>query len=356
MVGRELSPEVGSHGLTEEEIIHIPGLASRWVTLANGARAHYVTAGDTGPAIILLHGGIEGSSGTAGWRFMAPFLAANGFRVYCPDEPAYGWADTRPQYFAHYGRLSHIQFIDDFATALGLDSFHISGNSMGCGNTVQYVTNHPERVISFAMIATGSMFDLEDPAKKVERKDGKFTPNPNYEREPFDGSEKSMRELMEGIIYKPTAIWPELITMRTLAAARQKEAQKAYRAGSERVANDINLSQKLLIKGRFDVLTIPAIYLYGKQDVLSPVENAFQQEDALPNIQMFYPDQCGHQGQTDQPEIFNQTFLEFFKYGKVSKETAEWAGVSDRRPIHPHLVDLDGSVVPQEVINLKGGR
>ena len=70
-------------------IIDSPGLMSRWVRLGNGAKAHYMTAGDTGPNVILLHGGIAGSSGTAGWRFMAPFLAANGFRVYCPDPDSY---------------------------------------------------------------------------------------------------------------------------------------------------------------------------------------------------------------------------------------------------------------------------
>src|SRR5687767_13202120 len=97
-MGRELTAESDSHGLTDEGIIHIPGLHSRWVRLANGAKAHYVTSGETGPAIILLHGGIVGSSGTAGWRFMAPFLGANGFRVYCPDQPSFGLSDTRPEY------------------------------------------------------------------------------------------------------------------------------------------------------------------------------------------------------------------------------------------------------------------
>jgi 2-hydroxy-6-oxonona-2,4-dienedioate hydrolase len=83
------------------------------------------------------------------------------------------------------------------------------------------------------------------------------------------------------------------------------------------------------------------IYLYGLQDVLIPVENgfAFAQEDSVPNIQFFYPDQCGHQGQTDQPETFNQAALEFFKFGKVSWATARSAGVSLRRPINPDLVE-----------------
>ena len=79
-MGRELTQDPSSHGLTDEDIIHIPGLLSRSVRLENGAIARYVTSGETGPAVILLHGGIEGSSGTAGWRFMAPFLGANGFQ------------------------------------------------------------------------------------------------------------------------------------------------------------------------------------------------------------------------------------------------------------------------------------
>ncbi len=79
--------------LTDENLVAVPGMASRWVRLANGARAHYMTSGDHGPAVILLHGGLPGSSGLAGWRFMAPYLADQGFRVYCPDMPAFGLSD-----------------------------------------------------------------------------------------------------------------------------------------------------------------------------------------------------------------------------------------------------------------------
>jgi len=345
-MGRELTQEPGSRGLTEEEIIHIPGLSSQWVRLANGAKAHYVASGDTGvasgdtgPAVILLHGGIVGSSGTAGWRFMAPFLGANGFRVYCPDQPGYGWADTRPEYRPTKGLKSYVEFINDFANALGLDKFHLAGNSMGCGHTVQYVVNHPERIISFAMIASGGLSDLLEGQTLVPRKEGKFTPNPNYEGVAWDGTEESMRQLMEGIIYKAEAVWPELITMRNQAALRQKESQEARRVSLEALGKDPNYKQWASIKTRLPQITIPAIYLYGQQDVLSPVENAYKQEDMLPNIQVFYPDQCGHQGQTDQPEMFNQVFLEFFRDGKVSRKTADWANVSKRRAENPNLVE-----------------
>ena len=52
--------------------------------------------------------------------------------------------------------------------------------------------------------------------------------------------------------------------------------------------------------------------------------------------------------------MFNQAIFEFFKFGKVSKETADWAGVSDRVPVNPNLVDLEGNIVPKDAIALKG--
>src|SRR6476661_5292852 len=160
--------------LTEEDIVYVPGMHSRWVRLANGSKAHYVTSGETGPAIILAHGGIEGSSGTAGWRFQAPFLGANGFRVYCPDQPGFGWSDTSSPEYLRRSPKDHVDFIKMFADALCLDKFFISGNSMGC-----------------------------------------------------DGTDDSMRVLMEGIIYAKSAIWPELVTMRVKAAGRQRAARAA---------------------------------------------------------------------------------------------------------------------------------
>lgn len=71
--------------LTDEGLAAIPGFASRWVRLPSGAKCRSMTAGDDGPAVVLLHGGLPDSSGLAGRRWMAPFLAANGFGVDCPD-------------------------------------------------------------------------------------------------------------------------------------------------------------------------------------------------------------------------------------------------------------------------------
>ena len=312
--------------LTEEGIIQVPGLASRWVRLANGAKAHYMTAGDTGPAVILLHGGIVGSSGTAGWRFMMPYLAERGFRVYAPDQPGFGWADTREEYWPRQGTLDHVQFVNDFADALSIDRFHLSGNSMGATNTAHYVVEHPERVISYILIATYLQpeLGLDDDGSRRAALGGIQIPA-------FTGTTDSMRDLMEPIIYRKEAISQDLLEMRTQAAIRQKDSNAALVAARNRILSDPNLKQKWMLKNRLDRLTIPAIYLYGQNDVLIPVEAGYEQEDYLPNIKFYYPAATGHQGQTDSPELHNRAFYEFFSAGKLSPELEKEAGVSTRR-------------------------
>jgi pimeloyl-ACP methyl ester carboxylesterase len=318
--------------LTEEGIIPVEGMESRWVRLASGAKAHYMTSGSTGPAVLLLHGGLPGSSGTAGWRFMAPFLGANGFRVYAPDMPAFGLSDPRPEYWPD-GLHSHTDFIHEFTTVLGLDKFHISGNSMGCINSTNYIVAHPERVLSFALIA-GDIGDVVPEGKK---------PASKVQLTQYDGTREGMRAMMSAIIYRGEAISDDLIEMRYAAAERHREAHaqlwpSILEYGRIIPWRDENIAARLVTKGRLDRLTIPGVYLYGQQDVLTPYEWGFEQEDVLPSVQFFYPDECGHQGQTDRPDLFNPLFLEFFRDGQVSRQTADAAGVSKRRPEIPARV------------------
>ena len=322
--------------LTGEGLMQVPGVRSGWVQLRSGANAHYSAAGDSGPALILLHGGIPGSSGMAGWRFMLPFLGERGLRVFAPDRPGFGLADTRPEHWPTRGWMSWADFVGELADALCLDEFFLAGNSNGAQCAAYYVVNHPERVPRFALIATGG-FSSSLGIDPSLLKRGMRIP-------PFEGTKESMGAAMQSIIYRKEAISDQLLEMRTRSALAQADSFAAAGAWNRQAAEEPNLKQLINLKGRLDVLTTPAIYLFGKQDVLNPVENAYLQEDVLPNIQLFYPEECGHQGQTDQPEMFNRVFLEFFRDGRVSRKTADWAGVSKRRPEIPTLVEQAAAV------------
>jgi pimeloyl-ACP methyl ester carboxylesterase len=314
--------------LTDEGLIAIPGMNSRYVRLASGARAHYMTAGESGPYVVLLHGGIPGSSGVAGWRYMAPFLGANGFRVFCPDQPGFGLSDPRREHWPVNGIYSHVEFLHEFANALCLDEFFLAGNSMGCIVTTHYLTAHPDRVKAFVAIAGGigdhDPLDLAKPRQEVG----------------WNGTEEMMRTMMGLITCRPGAISDELIEMRVNFADRNDDAWQAFWDAFALGGMSSDLEIALSTRERINRLSVPGVYLYGLDDEILPAEKiGFRQEDMLPHVQFFYPEDCGHQGQSDQPELFNQVFLEFFRDGRVSRETADRAGVSKRRAENAALVE-----------------
>ena len=155
---------------------------------------------------------------------------------------------------------------------------------------------------------------------------------------------------MSAIIYRGEAISDDLIEMRYAAATRHADAHarlwpSILEYGRLVPWRDQRIAARMSTRGRLDKIGISGLYLYGTEDVLTPVEWGYEQETVLPDVQFFYPGECGHQGQTDQPEMFNQVFLEFFRDGRVSRKTADWAGVSTRRPEIPTLVE-QAMVVP----------
>ena len=302
-----------------------------YVELRTGARAHFVEAGPAdGPAVVLLHGGLPGSSGAAGWRFMLPALAAQGFRVIAPDRPGFGRADTRQEHWPVRGFLSWAEFVRDFADALGLDQLLLGGNSQGAQTAAYFAVQNPERVQRLALIACGGLL----PTLDIPKAD--ITPGIPFPA--WDGTEDSMRSMLDAIVHRKEAIDSTLIRMRTESAREQQGAFAAASAWNARAIADPQYGQAHRLIGHLDRLTIPIIYLYGRQDVMSPVENAYLQEDVLPNIQFFYPDDCGHQGQTDQPDMFNDAFAQFFSRGSVTATVAQRAGISNRRPVLPWAV------------------
>ena len=318
--------------LNEEGLMTVPGVFSRYARLQSGSLAHFFTAGEGGRSIVLLHGGIAGSSGMAGWRLMMPFLAQQGYRVYAPDRPGFGLCDTRPGFMMEKGVRDQVRFIREFVEAVGIEEpFLLGGNSQGAQMGSSYAVEYPDTVERLILIASPSFHARMGLGNGMGR-------GTMPRSGPFDGTTTWMRNQMKALILNQAALTDDLIEMRTQMGTRDETVAAAYQEYARRELQDPSLFQSINLKGRLDQLSIPTIFLWGRQDVIAPVEMGFELEAVLPNMQFFFPDNCGHQGQTDQPEMFNQAFLEFFRDGRVSRKTAEWAGISTNRPEITSLV------------------
>ncbi len=116
----------------------------------------------------------------------------------------------------------------------------------------------------------------------------------------YDGSETMMRAMIESMVVDPSGVTDELVTMRTAAANRNQEY---YDANMGRVLRPTDPDEllRLTTTGRLDRISIPGIAMFGDKDVLYAVEAAHLQEDALPKVQFFYPENTGHQARPTVP-------------------------------------------------------
>ena len=111
--------------------------------------------GGSGPPLVLLHGF---GANKDHWTLIAPFLTRH-FQVFAPDLPGFGDSERKNE--ARYGVAEQLQRIDEFADALGLDRFHLGGNSMGGYLSLMFAHANPERVESLWLLAPAGAMSAE---------------------------------------------------------------------------------------------------------------------------------------------------------------------------------------------------
>ena len=116
------------------------GTTAHDVDLPNG-RVRYYRAGTSGPAVVLLHGGVLDSSELA-YGEIVPRLAG-AFQVYALDWPEHGHS------WPWSGGTTEADLGDVLARMIahwGLDHVSLVGMSQGGGLAVRYALDHPEQV------------------------------------------------------------------------------------------------------------------------------------------------------------------------------------------------------------------
>ena len=117
--------------------------------LANRLETAYEVDG-AGPPLIALHGAT--TSGREHFAGLSPVLA-EGFRVHLPD--ARGHAETGGQPDG-WTTLDLAADVLAFADALGLESFHLLGYSMGGMTALHVASSAPERIRTLVAISIGT--------------------------------------------------------------------------------------------------------------------------------------------------------------------------------------------------------
>ncbi len=159
---------------------------TRKTMLVDGLATGYLETGEGDPAV-LLHGGECGASAELSWERNISALAAH-YRVLAPDMLGYGNSAKVIDFVD--GRGMRIRHVARFCEALGIDSAHFVGNSMGAINLLNDTTSDAPRlsVRSLAIICGG----------------GEIQQNKHFEAlQEYDGSLPAMRRIVEALFHDP---------------------------------------------------------------------------------------------------------------------------------------------------------
>lgn len=129
--------------------------ASRYIDI-NGQEVHFKDEG-SGPILILLHGTAASLHTWDGW--VAELK--DSFRIIRMDLPAYGL--TGPSKNKSYSIREYEKFISAFTKELGIDTFHLAGNSLGGRIAWSFASSNLDRVNKLILIDPAG-FPTESPA------------------------------------------------------------------------------------------------------------------------------------------------------------------------------------------------
>jgi len=125
------------------------GLGAKEVEI-DGFRIAYLEGG-SGEPLVLLH---ALGADKYHWVRVAPYLTQR-FRVIAIDLPGFGESSRASD--KSYTASDQVRYLHAIVAALGLESFHLGGNSMGGLISARYAVAYPSRVRTLWLLAPGGV-------------------------------------------------------------------------------------------------------------------------------------------------------------------------------------------------------
>jgi pimeloyl-ACP methyl ester carboxylesterase len=262
---------------------------------ANGLEVGYDVHG-AGPPAILLHGAT--SAGREDFAAQIP-LFSRAFLVHLPDARGHGLTKWDAG-----GGFEYRWLVDDlvaFADALGLQTFHLVGFSMGAMTALQFAVRFPERLRTLVVIGITTQREprasvarhLMDPAR-VDREDPAWAAELARRHDPVQGP-------------------------------------GAWRVLLPAIAADLAV-QPLLTPRQLHAIDAPALVVSGDRDPFVPVDHAWGLSRLLPRGRLLVVPDCGHEVMVCRPSIVNEAMAGFYRATAAVAERRAGEAVVTPRP------------------------
>ncbi len=271
------------------------------VTLPDGMSLNYRRRGnpDT-PTVLLVHGGGDSLSAWDGW---ATALEPH-YDVVAVDLPGHGLSDPFPDGLYSTEKLALA--VKAFVDTLGLKDFIIVGHSFGGETVLRYVTANPRAPKAMILVAPGGYeaehglkappafvrFATTDLGRRVLRNFGSrrlfgLLQHKNFFYRKSESSKAAIDRQFRLLRYKPNRGAMLSLVMNDMSRHRD-------------------------VAGLTD-LTLPALFLWGREDRIIPLETGRRIAGDVPNAGLVIYENMGHVLHVEMPERSSADALRFLQ-------------------------------------------
>ena len=244
--------------------------------VANGLEIAYEDHG-SGPPLVMLHGAT--SIGREDFAAQIP-LFSKAFQLILPDARGHGHTRWDAGQGFRYDWL--VEDVAAFTEALGLETFHLLGFSMGAMTALQFAAVFPERLRTLVVIGITT------------------------QREPRASVARRLMDPRRADVDDPD--WAVVL------ARRHDEGQGvgAWRTLLPAIAADVAV-QPLLTPAELHAIDAPTMIVCGDRDPFVPIGHAWEVQRQLPDARLFVVPGAGHEVMVQRPALFNEALSGFYR-------------------------------------------
>ena len=262
----------------------------------DGLHIEYLEGGQ-GDVVLLLHGfGADKDNWTRISKHFTPH-----YKVIAPDLPGFGESSRQPD--TNYTIAAQADRVHAFARALGIQSFHLGGSSMGGNIAGVYAAQHPERVISLWLVAPGGVASADPSEMKRELDAGKSNPL-------VVESVEDYKRLIDFIFAKKPFIPGPMLNHLAKDAIRNRPL-------NQKIFEQINVaSDSFSLERTLNGSAVPTLILWGTDDRVLHVSGAEILESVMPNAQVVIMEGVGHLPMLEKPGESAEIYISFLRQEK----------------------------------------
>lgn len=256
----------------------------------------------SGPAFVMLHGGGPGASGVSNYHQNLAALSPH-FRVILPDQPGFGGSYLPTEADLDERSITQIAVdaLSEALTTMGVERFHLLGNSLGGAAAIAMAQQRPELVDRLVLMAPGGGWLPFGPTPTEGQKQMFLYYNAG------GPSEKKMGNFIRTMVYDHKQFGEDVVKARYEASLDPDHIEFYHRynkAFAKRHGMDPLWRDLHKIKA-------PTLLLWGRDDRTITLDGAQIMLKQIRDVQLHVFGNCGHWVQLERQAEFESQVIDF---------------------------------------------